>query len=63
VRVSGRTAFFCTRPLDGDGWVALPRNRLIAYRAGQVERMGARHGNSIDEVAYLAALREGHANA
>lgn len=60
VRVSGRTAFFCTRPLDGDGWVALPRNRLIAYRSGQVERMGARHDNSIDEVAYLKALQEDH---
>lgn len=63
VRVSGPTAFFCTRPLDGDGWVALPRNRLIAYRAGRVERMGARHDNSIDEVAYLEAIREGSTGA
>jgi glutamine amidotransferase len=57
VRVNGRTAFFCTRPLDGSGWVELPRNRLIAYRSGRIERMGARHDNSIDEAAYLAALQ------
>ena len=63
VRVSSQTAFFCTRPLDGDGWVALPRNRLIAYHAGRVERMGARHDNSIDEDAYLAAIRKGSADA
>ena len=63
VRVSGQTAFFCTRPLDSNGWVALPPNRLIAYHAGRVERMGARHGNSIDEVAYLNAIRGGSEDA
>lgn len=59
VRASGGTAFFCTRPLeDGDGWQELPSNRLIAYRNGHMERMGARHGNSIDEAAYFRAISQ-----
>lgn len=59
VRTSGGTAFFCTRPLeDGAGWEPLPQNRLIAYREGRMERMGARHGHAIDEAAYFASLAE-----
>lgn len=59
VRTSGGTAFFCTRPLDdGDGWVPLPQNRLIAYRDGRMERMGARHDHSIDEAAYFRAISQ-----
>ncbi|MBP3893186.1 MAG: class II glutamine amidotransferase [Atopobiaceae bacterium] len=57
VRTSGEAAIFCTRPLDDGGdWEPLPQNRLIAYRAGRMERMGARHEHSIDEAAYFAAI-------
>ena len=66
-RVAGRTAFFCTRPLDdGEGWTALPANRLVAYRNGRMERMSARHEHSMDEAAYLrivAALGDSHASS
>lgn len=57
VRVSGSTAFFCTRALpDEDGWIALPSCRLIAYRHGRMERIGTRHDFSIDEEAYLRGI-------
>ena len=56
-RVTGNTAFFCTRPLsDGDGWQALPSNRLIAYQNGRMVRMGARHQHTMDDEAYFRAL-------
>lgn len=58
VRVDGDTAYFCTRALtDDEGWVSLPSCRLIAYRNGRMERIGARHGFSIDEEAYLREIR------
>ena len=57
VRTAGGTAFFCTRPLDdGEDWVMVPQNRLIAYREGRMQRMGARHDHSIDEASYFASL-------
>lgn len=57
VRTSGETAFFCTRPLDdGEGWTMVPQNRLIAYREGRMQRMGARHEHSIDEASYFAKI-------
>ena len=56
-RVSGGAVHVCTRPLDdGGAWEALPQNRLIAYREGRMERMGARHEHSIDEAAYFASI-------
>ena len=56
-RRQGHAVFFCTRPLDdGDDWEALPSNRLIAYRQGRMERMGARHSHTIDDEAYLRAV-------
>lgn len=58
VRVQDETAFFCTRPLDDEGWEPLPQNRLIAYREGRMERMGARHSHSIDEAAYFQAISQ-----
>ena len=58
VRAQDDTAFFCTRPLDGEGWEPLPQNRLIAYRDGHMERMGARHEHSIDEAAYFRAISQ-----
>ena len=58
VQVQGETAIFCTRPLDDDGWEPLPQNRLIAYRDGHMERMGARHDHSIDEAAYFRAISQ-----
>lgn len=58
VRVAGTTAFFCTRPLDdGEGWVPVPSNRLIAYHAGRMMRMGARHEHTIDEASYVRAIQ------
>ena len=57
VRVSGTTAFFCTRPLDdGGGWTPLPSCRLVAYTGGRLVRMSAKHEFSIDEEAYLRAI-------
>jgi glutamine amidotransferase len=57
VRTSGETAVFCTRPLDdGEVWEPLPQNRLIAYRDGRMQRMGARHDHSIDEASYFASI-------
>lgn len=57
VRIEGDAAHFCTRPIeDGLGWEPLPQNRLIAYRDGRMVRMGARHGFSIDEEAYLRGV-------
>lgn len=58
VQVQDETAVFCTRPLDDDGWEPLPQNRLIAYRDGHMERMGARHDHSIDEAAYFRAISQ-----
>lgn len=57
VRVTDETARFCTRPQDDEGWEPLPQSRLIAYRDGRMQRMGARHGHSIDEAAYLGAIQ------
>lgn len=57
VRAAKGTACFCTRPLDdGERWVELPQNRLIAYRNGEMVRIGRRHENSIDAAKYLRAL-------
>lgn len=56
VCTEGETATFCTRPLGDDGWQELPHNRLIAYRDGRMQRMGARHEHSIDEKSYFASI-------
>ena len=59
VRADDDASFFCTRPLEeGDGWVSVPKMRLICYRDGHMLREGDAHGHAMDEAAYLRSLRE-----
>lgn len=37
-KVSGDAAFFCTRPLDANGWQPLPTCSLLAFRDGKLVR-------------------------
>lgn len=45
-RVADDVVTICTRPLDKAGWQPVPKRRLIALRAGQVERVSAQQGGT-----------------
>ena len=56
-RFEDDAAYICTRPQDDGGdWQSVPQNRLVAYGAGRVLRVGAAHPYAIDEAAYFSSL-------
>jgi len=60
VRQTLSTAFLCTRPLGtGEGWKPVPQCRLIAYKDGQMVRIGPSHGHSFNDDLYLRMLAAG----
>ena len=48
----------CTRPMDAEGWVPVPRCQLIAYRNGNVASRGTMHEYSFDNDLYLRIISQ-----